>query len=273
MGRLLCYTDFMQIQTIESLSNARVKRARGLKEKKNRIRSNLFLADGELLVWEALQSGAPVREIWVQAQKEAAFQELVQQALRQGADVIRTSEAVMHSICQTVTPQGIAALIALPAQRPPAPQGGLLCLLEDVADPGNVGTIIRTADAVHADAVLLCGACADAYAPKVVRASMGSLFHLPVIQLPDAAETARYYQDCGYTLVGTHLRGRPAFADDVSWKKKTVLITGSEARGMSETLAGMCDMLLRLPMPGKSESLNAAVATGVFLYTWLRYAR
>jgi TrmH family RNA methyltransferase len=263
----------MQIQTIESLSNPRVKRVRGLKEKKNRIQCGLFLADGDLLVQEALQSGMPVREVWIEGEKEHAFDAQVQLAVEKGVQIVRTNAAVMHSICQTVTPQGIAALVELPAQTPPPPRGGLLCLLEDVADPGNVGTIIRTADAVHADAVLLCGACADAYAPKVVRASMGSLFHLPVVQLPDAIQAAAFYQNCGYTLVGTHLHGVCAFSDEIGWQKKTLLITGSEARGMSETLSGMCDTLLRLPMPGKSESLNAAVATGVFLYTWLRCAR
>ena len=120
--------------------------------------------------------------------------------------------------------------------------------------------------------VILCGECADAYAPKTVRATMGSIFHLPVVHAKDACEAAEFYKAQGYCAVGTHLHGKDAFDPNVAWQKKTLLVTGSEARGMSAELSELCDVLLKLPMPGAAESLNAAVATGVFAYTWLRLA-
>ena len=255
---------------IQSVSNPRIKRVRALKQKKNRVAEGVFLADGDLLVEEALKSEHDVQEVLISEEKLSAFSHLVALAENQSVPVTVVASHVMEALSDTVSPQGIVAVVALPKAEPPAPKGGLICLLESVADPGNVGTIIRAADAVGADAVVLCGDCADAYAPKTVRASMGSIFHLPVVHLKDAAETAAFYKAAGYTMVGTHLHGVDAFDDDLHWASKTLLVTGSEARGMSDTLSDMCDVLLRLPMPGKSESLNAAVATGIFLYTHLR---
>lgn len=269
---LLLYNVDMDMQIITSLSNAHVKCVRGLKQKKNRIETGLFIADGDLLTIEALQSGADVAEVLVCESKTEAFSEILNLARAGNVPIVCVTEHVMEKLSDTVSPQGIAALVRLPDFSLPKPKGGLVCLLESVADPGNVGTIIRTADAVGADAVILCGECADAYAPKTVRATMGSIFHLPVVHAKDACEAAKFYKMQGYCAVGTHLHGKDAFDPNVAWQKKTLLVTGSEARGMSAELSELCDVLLKLPMPGAAESLNAAVATGIFAYTWLRLA-
>ena len=258
------------MQIISSVSNARIKRVRALKQKKNRVQEGVFLADGDLLVEEALKSEHRVEEVLISEEKLEAFSHLLTLAENRNVPVTVVSAHVMEALSDTVSPQGIVAVVELPKAVPPEAKGGMICLLEAVADPGNVGTIIRTADAVGADMVLLCGDCADAYAPKTVRASMGSIFHLPVVHLKDAVETAKHYKAQGYTMVGTHLHGVDAFDDELHWASKTLLVTGSEARGMSQEMSDLCDVLLKLPMPGKSESLNAAVATGVFLYTHLR---
>lgn len=135
--------------------------------------------------------------------------------------------------------------------------------LEDVADPQNVGTILRTADAVGAAGVLLSGKCADYTSPKAVRAAMGSTFHLPIEVAEDFCGRLSALKRAGVRLLGGHLRGVEAMPGE---RENLCVIIGNEARGMSENAAQLCDYLVKIPIYGKAESLNAAVAAGILLY-------
>ena len=163
---------------------------------------------------------------------------------------------VMAAICDTKTPQGVAAVASMP--EPPDIRLGFIVALDDVQDPANVGTIIRTADAAGCGGVVLSDGSADPYAPKVVRASMGSLFHLPVVRtaLRPYLEELR---ESGYRVACADLDGQTDFSLAA---EKTCLVIGNEARGISEEILCLSDVRVRIPIYGKAESLNAAVAAG-----------
>nr|WP_122011760.1 RNA methyltransferase [Maliibacterium massiliense] len=257
-------------EVLSSVNNTFVRRMRSLKDKKGRRESGLYLADGPHLVGEALKGGADIACLIA----TPAFLERDTPEQRQvrASDVrlYQVQERVMAAICDTRTPQGVAAAVRIPQEIPPLPEKGLVVLLDGVSDPGNVGTIIRTADAVGAAMVLLWGPCADVYSPKVVRATMGALYHVPVRGALDVQADIALLKARGFRLIGTHLAGDAYQSGRDVFTARNVLVIGSEARGMSELLRDACDALVKLPMPGRAESLNAAVAAGVFLYDWLR---
>ncbi|MCE5188480.1 MAG: RNA methyltransferase [Eubacteriales bacterium] len=239
---------------IESRSNERVKEARKLLLRKERKESGLHLIEGEKLVGEAVSSGARVVSCFLEqgfvfSPPENAVTHVV-------------SRAVLESLCESQTPQGVVAVVETPSLTPPERYpGGLVVTLDGVQDPGNVGTILRSADAFGASGVLLSPACADVYAPKTLRAAMGSTYHLPVWQGELTEELVRMKQQGFFALCGD-LRGSetlPALTKNVS------LVIGSEGSGVSAEVAALCAGY-RLAMRGRAESLNASVAAGVLLY-------
>ena len=239
---------------IESRSNERVKEARKLLLRKERKESGLHLIESEKLVAEAVASGARIAACFVE--DGFAF------SPPESAIVYVVSRAVLESLCESQTPQGVVAVVETPQLTPPEryPKG-LLVVLDGVQDPGNVGAILRSADAFGANGVLLSPACADPYAPKTLRAAMGSTYHLPVWQGDLVAELSRMKQQGFFALCGD-LRGSetlPKLASNVA------LVIGSEGSGVRAEVAALCEGF-RLTMRGRAESLNAAVAAGVLLY-------
>ncbi len=239
---------------ISSRSNPIVKSVRALALGKERRAQGLHVIEGEKLVSEALASNLPVASLFI----EEGFRF----AVPDGVTAYTVSRSVLEAITDSRTPQGIAATVHTPDTAPPAAYpDGLFVLLDGVQDPGNVGAIIRSADAFGAKAILLSGDCADAYAPKSLRAAMGSTYHLPVYQCEAAAALDALLSQ-GFTCICGHLRGSETLP---TLKKRTVLVIGSEGNGVSEAVATRC-VRYRLPMPGRAESLNASVAAGVLLY-------
>ena len=264
----------MEPTVITSTANTLIRRVKGLAQKKNREKENCYLADGPHLVQEAVDSGADMEMILFDAEREDAFRQILAAAGEAGIRMVPVSSRVMQTLSDTVTPQGVIAVLRSGTEELPADANGLILVLDAVADPGNVGTVIRTADAVNADAVILSGGCADAYGPKTVRSTMGSLFHVPVIRTGKRAEEIiGFFRERGYLAAGTHLAGKELFSAQVPWQKKMLFVIGNEARGMSDRASEACDLLLKLPIPGKAESLNAAVAAGIFMYQWLEKTR
>jgi TrmH family RNA methyltransferase len=239
---------------IESRSNERVKEARGLLLRKERKSSGLHLIESDKLLREAIASGARVVTIFVE--QDYAF------APPDGAQVYIVTRAVLESLCESRTPQGVVAVVQTPPLTPPdAYPEGLIVALDGVQDPGNVGGILRSADAFGAKGVLLSPACADAYAPKTLRAAMGSTYHLPVWQGELALELEKMKRQ-GFTALCGDLRGSdtiPALSAGVA------LVIGSEGGGVGADVAAQCERY-RLTMRGRAESLNASVAAGVLLY-------
>ena len=244
------------METLSSAKNPKVLSWRSLRDKKGRLEQNAFLVEGVRMVREALSSSFTVNAVLL---REGFVPDFVI------PDSIRTyllPEHVFQSVCDTKTPQGIAAVLNLQAKEA---AGSRLLALDGVQDPGNVGTIIRTADAAGFDGVLFSPECADLFSPKVLRSTMGSIFRLGFSfppSLPDALENLKQH---GYSILSSQLDGDPFYErKDVS--DSFVLVIGNEGNGVSTPVKAAATHRLRLPMRGGAESLNAAVAAGIMMY-------
>lgn len=219
-----------------------------------------FVCDGHKLLSEALHWQAKLSVVVVSEGTEVPA--LPVRTVTVPADV-------MKSIAPSETPQGVLFVCAM--ETPPLPEkleGRHYVVLDSVQDPGNVGTILRTADAFDCDGMFLVGACADLYNPKTVRATMGAVFRRPVWRC-GAAEVKHLLQTSGIPLLGAALRHDTVDAREVDYTRAAVAI-GSEGKGLSGEMLGLCDQTIRLPMSERCESLNAAVAASVLLWEMYR---
>ena len=243
---------------IESTKNERVKLARALAQRKGRLEQGLHFIEGEKLVKEAVISNAHIVEVFIEEGHEDAAAALK----NAGAAVNTVKRAVMESLSRTETPQWVAATVETPLGIVPETfPSGLIVALDGVQDPGNMGTIIRTADAMGAAGIMLGEGCADPYAPKPIRASMGSIYHLPVWQC-DLKVQAKRMKEQGFALICGHLKGGDVMPE---FGEKCVLVIGNEGNGVCDDVADLCEKY-RLPMYGAAESLNASVAAGILMY-------
>ena len=262
----------------------RLKAARRLTKRALRQRARAFLAEGPQAVTEAFSSGAPVSELFVTAEARARHADLVAQIARAGVPVHTVSGEVMAELAQTVTPQGLLAVcgfVDVPLDRalgePSAAAGppSLVAVLASVRDPGNAGTVLRAADAAGAQAVLFSDASVDPYNGKAVRASAGSLFHVPLVagvRLDGAASALRA---AGLRILAADARGGRTL-DDLSPDElaaPTAWIFGNEAWGMPEPVLALADESVAVPIYGRAESLNLATAAAVCLYASARAQR
>lgn len=227
-----------------------------------RYEAGEFLGDGGKLLEEALRWGAALTAV-------VYTPETALPPLPEGVRTVEVPPDVMRSVSPMESPQGVLFLARIPSVTPPErlPVGRCLAL-EGVQDPGNVGTILRTADAFQADGLLLLPGCADPYSPKTVRASMGAVFRLPVWSC-SLGELAALAADAGLPLVGAALREDTADARDVDLRR-AVMLVGSEGRGLSPEALAACTRTVRIPMGPRCESLNAAVAAAVLLWEGYR---
>lgn len=256
---------------VTSLANPLVKDIRALHLKKHRDAAGLFLAEGQKLVRDALDGGWPVDALVFGAAQahDPAIGRLAAEVKASGGTVIEASAGVLEKIAQRDNPQ---TAIGVFRQRyaPAASIGGdgLWVALDRVRDPGNLGTIIRTADAVGLAGVALVGASCDPFAVETVRATMGSIFHVPVARAGEADFLAAVRRH-GARLIGTHLSADTDYRR-ADYRLPAVLVMGNEQQGLSDGLTAACDTLVRVPMRGRADSLNLAVATGLVLYEALR---
>lgn len=256
---------------ILSPQNAKVKEWAALLEKKHRDKQGKYIIEGIHLVKEALEAKADIEYICYDVDRGIPAE--LAKAASDGLDVewVSVSSAVIGKCSDTPSPQPVFAIIRknnMSAQGLLKLPKGLVVVLDGVQDPGNVGTIIRSADAVGADGVIVGPGCADIYGPKVIRSTMGSIFHLPVVPC-DLKSILSQAKEQGIRLAGTSLQAEGnCFTYDFTgpvW-----LLFGSEAKGLSEEVRELMDDGLIIPMHGKAESLNVAMAASVLLYEALR---
>lgn len=237
---------------VTSPQNPAIKLIRSLSEKKFRQETGLFVAEGWEMLDRARKAGW-VPEHLVSTEPISAWGE---------TRPILVTEKVMEGLSGQNNPQSALATFKQRYASEVAPKG-VWVALEDMRDPGNLGTIIRTTDAVAASGVILVGQSCDPYSGDCVRATTGSIFGVPLVRM----ETDAFAGLCKTwpgDVVGTHLKGTEDFRR--SYKSPTLLVMGSERRGLSEELAAACSSLVRIPMPGGAESLNVATATALMLY-------
>lgn len=264
---------------ITSLRSPRVKAARQLAKRAFRQRARSFLAEGPQSVGAALASGAEVTELFVTAPAASRHGGLVAAAARQGAAVHPVSGEVMAELAQTVTPQGLLAVcrfIDIPLSRLAAARPVLVVILANVRDPGNAGTVLRTADAAGADGVVFAGASVDPYNGKCVRAAAGSLFHLPVVAGAPLDAAISALRGAGLAILAAD-GGGPARLDDPALAARlagpAAWLFGNEAWGLPADLLALADEAVAVPIYGQAESLNLAAAAAVCLYASAREQR
>lgn len=242
---------------ITSVQNERVKRWRKLHERKGRQKENAFLIEGEHVIEEALKSSWHIKEIIVEEQYE----------LPPSLDhepVFTVTKHVFQTIAQTETPQGIAAVVEMKTIEVIPQEDELVLLVDRVQDPGNLGTIIRTADAAGCTKIILGDGTVDPYNGKVIRATQGSLFHVPH-ERADLHAKIDELKDAGFTIWASALEDA-RHVHDVKRTNKMALIVGNEGAGIASSLLTKADERVKIPIYGKAESLNVSVATGILLY-------
>lgn len=251
------------MREIKSLQNEIVKRSAELKLKKYREATGTFFLEGKRAVEEALTADWHIEKLFC---TEEYVQEVQRFKLPEESYLVDAK--VMAKLAATENPQGVGAVVAI--KKPVALQDftlaqGMVLVLDGVRDPGNVGTIIRTADAAGVQAVILLEETADLYNPKVVRSTMGSLFHLPVFTGVGKTELIEWCHSKKVELWATSLEGAEnLFA--TQWSTSTALVMGSEAEGVSQELLAAADKKVFIPMAGSAESLNVAVAAGICMF-------
>lgn len=256
---------------ITSLSNERVKRVRLLQaQRRARLRQGRFVIEGIRLIEEAVLAATPLEFVfYVQGvEDEARTRALLAVLHERGVPLLEVSDVVMRACSDTETPQGILAVAEIPRLSPPTPLTFVL-VVDQLRDPGNLGTILRTAAAAGVELALLAPATVDVTNPKVVRSGMGAHFRLPLRQ--------QGWAEIAATLSGLDIwlaeagEGQPYW--QVDWRRPVALVIGGEAEGTSPEAAALATGRVTIPMPGGVESLNAAVAAGILLFEVVRQRR
>jgi RNA methyltransferase, TrmH family len=269
---------------ITSIRSPLVKAARQLARRSFRQRTRLFLAEGPQAVREALafpesglrqpgeQSPGVITELFVTSAALSRYRGLVDQAAAEGAGVHAVSGEVMADIAQTVTPQGLLAVcrfVDVPLRQLTAAGPSLVVLLASVRDPGNAGTVLRTADAAGAGGVIFSDASVDPYNSKCVRASAGSLFHLPIVAGPAVTAAVTALREAGLQVLAADGGASRQLDDpelDGLLRRPAAWLFGNEAWGLPHDLLALADQAVAVPIYGRAESLNLAAAAAVCLY-------
>ena len=258
---------------ISSNRNRRVTSAAKLKKRGLREQYGQFLLEGAQVAAEGLAAGAVETVFHVQG-SSGRVPEVVEAARSAGVEVLEVSDSVMAHLTSAVTPQGLVAIarfVDVPAESLPA-EDGVIPVLCSVRDPGNAGTILRSADAAGAGGVAFTKDSVDVYNPKTVRASAGSLFHLPVVRDADAAELVEGLRERGMQVLAADARGElTMFEADLT--RPTALLLGNEAWGLKDDTRKLADASVRVPIHGGAESLNLAAAAALLLFEAARQRR
>jgi len=264
-----------QVKEVTSLSNPIVKDIKALSDKKHRDETKSFMAEGLKLVIDALELGFGIRTL-VYAKNVKDKPQVVQCATKtvaRGGLVLEVSEKVLSSITRRDNPQMVVGIFTqrwtnIRDLKPAANE--TYVALDRVRDPGNLGTIIRTADAAGASGVILVGETTDPYSMETVRATMGSVFALPLVKA-SPADFLAWKKGAGVSVVATHLAGAVDYRTIDYKKRPVVLLMGNEQSGLPEALAREADALARIPQAGRADSLNLAIATGIMLFEARRH--
>jgi TrmH family RNA methyltransferase len=259
-----------QVKEVTSLANPLIKDIKALSLKKYRDQQNAFMAEGLKLVIDALDLGWSIRTlVFAKAGRgNAAVEKVAARTVAAGGTVLEVSEKVLVAITRRDNPQMVVGVFSqkfLPLKDIRAQDHDVWVALDRVRDPGNLGTVIRTVDAVGAKGIILVGETTDPFSVETVRATMGSIFAVPVAKATPEAFLA-WRKSFRGLVAGTHLKGAVDYRSVDFSKGPVLLMMGNEQQGLPESLAESCDRLLRIPQSGRADSLNLAVATGIMLF-------
>jgi len=264
------------MEMIRSRSNDKVRDARALRQRKQRAERGSFLVEGIHLVGAAEEAGAQIEGIFYAPDllRSQFALELIEGVSSRGVSCFQTTADVFASIAAKEHPQGILAVVRqselkISGLKPESFSWGVACVAPQ--DPGNVGAILRTIDAVGASGLILLDGGVDAYHPTAVRASMGAIFRHPIVNAT-FEDFASWVAEKDYQVVGTSAHGTLDYQEISSYTKPHIVLLGDERQGLTSRQAEICNFLVRIPMHGKVTSLNLAVAAGVMLYDMLAKA-
>lgn len=258
------------MQVITSKDNEIIKNIRKLKDKKYRDTANQYMVEGIKLIEEALEEGAKIDKIVVceECVKDSTLEQNLLYEIAK-YDCIYVNEKIFSTLTDVTTPQGILAVINKENSEESIDYNQeMIVILDGIQDPGNLGTILRTVDSVGLNQIIVSSNTADAYNPKVVRSTMGAIFRVKVIESTDLVQTIKNIKKHRFKILATSLQTEKSIFD-VEYNKKAIII-GNEANGVTDEILAVSDVQAKIPMLGKTESLNASVATGVILYEYVR---
>ena len=254
---------------VTSLTNPTVKSVRGLHLRKEREQSGLFVAEGLKIVTEAVELGHAPRILMYgkDAEGHPLLKRAIQATLAARGEVIEVTQDILAKVSRRDNPQAVVAVFAqvftpLTALDPAA--ATCFVALHRVRDPGNLGTIVRTADAAGCGAVILVGECCDPFSVEAVRATMGSIFAVPIVRATEA-EFAAWRSSWPGSVVGTLLTADVDHRQ-ATYARPALVLMGNEQQGLTPDMAALCDVNVKIPMRGRADSLNLSVATGIMIY-------
>ncbi|HEX7886791.1 MAG TPA: RNA methyltransferase [Phenylobacterium sp.] len=256
-------------RAISSLQNPTVKAVRALHMRKERDETGLFVAEGLKNVIEGVDTGHAPRILMhgPDAASHPMMRKAVQATQAAGGEVIEVTHDILAKVSRRENPQAVVGVFAQAFQGldkvVPGPAGCVVAL-HRVRDPGNLGTIVRTADSAGCGAVVLVGECCDPYSVEAVRATMGSIFAVPLVKATEA-EFAAWRGGWTGSVVGTLLTAAVTHSE-AAYAKPTVVLMGNEQQGLTPDMAALCDVNVKIPMRGRADSLNLSVATGIMIY-------
>lgn len=254
---------------INSLNNPKIKSVIALNKAKERKKTHSFTVEGIKMIDE-IPDDWKINQIFVSEEFVIKNNKYLDKFI--DVEIVKVSDQVFKHISDTVTPQGIKVIVSEKEhgiQKIIQKENPLIIIVENLQDPGNLGTIIRTADAANADGIILSCGTVELYNPKVIRSTMGSIFHLPIVFSQDLNEVIPLLQEKNIMTIATHLKGE-IYPYSLDLTKGCALIIGNEGNGISDKIANKTDTYVKIPMLGKAESLNAAMAAGIVMYEAVR---
>jgi len=253
---------------IESGANGQYKKIqKWMRHSKARRQDGIFVVEGWKMVKEALEHQLVLRLYSSEKEQEHCKQEL--STITNGDVPVETiRDSLFRQLSDTVTPQGILGIVKMPVYDREEiirqPEAALLCL-ENIQDPGNLGTMLRTAEGAGMSGIVLSNGCVDLFNPKVVRSTMGALFRVPFYCCEDMGQEMRYLQQRGFSFYAAHLQGENNYTEE-SYEGRVGILIGNEAAGLSDDVSRQADRKVKIPMEGELESLNAAVSAALLMY-------
>lgn len=258
------------MQVISSKDNELIKHIKKLKDKKYRDENNEYIVEGVKLIEEAVKERAKIKKIIICEDTTRTY-EIPTNVMLEIAkyECIYVTDKIFSSITQVTNPQGIMAVLEKNAENQQIDfSQDIIVALDDVQDPGNLGTILRTVDSIGLNQIVVSKGTVDAFNSKVVRSTMGAIFRIKIIEVEDLKQTIKEIKKHHFKLMVTSLQTENSIYD-IDFNKKIIVI-GNESNGVSGEIQDMADEKAKIPMLGKTESLNASVAAGIVMYEYVR---
>ncbi len=253
--------------TITSRRNARILEARKLKRRLHREEQGRFLLEGVRGIEDALSTGARIYEVLISPYlfRNARGCALYERLVAAGIEIYGVTEEVLEHVADTDTPQGVVAIVGIPDSDLCLHGSPLVLLADEIRDPGNLGTLIRSADAFGLSGMILSGDIVDPFNAKCVRATMGSILRMPLVSFRKIKDSIEFLKRHEFSVVAADTKA-DTLCYDYNFRKRCGILVGSEAYGLGDEVLRLCDSTVRIPMIGEAESLNAGVAGSILMY-------